>query len=316
MTINTVIENQILNHNTVNGKTNSEMYRTANRVCYDTFWFSERGLATKGNPFTKANNYTVAYLDNAESGEIDNWVKIDNTWYYVTKEQLTNLFDPYYEETDGEFDDLKEYANSSFAELNRKLCNVGMTYDEYQEERMNILNTMAIRLISMKEITWPMLEYFLITIESHMTCSFMAFITRHAYARMTKEAFTKGVMYAATMKEMFCREMIPLFKKKKFDKSLYNDTKSKLPKELVLYRGCGEDEVKKGKYGFSWTTDRNVAEWFAKRTAKMNNINTVICTCKANVDDIIAYVNNRNEKECIFLQPKDVKVCEEMKINA
>lgn len=215
-------------------------------------------------------------------------------------------------EDNKKFEDLKEYANEEFAGLNRKLCNVGMTYDEYQEERMNIINTMAIRLISMKEITWSMLEYFLITIERHMTCSFMSFITRHAYAKMTKEAFTKGVMYAATMKEMFCSEMIPLFKKKKFDKSLYNDTKSKLPKELVLYRGCGEDEVRKGKYGFSWTTDMKVAEWFAKRTAKINKINTVICTCKTNVDDIIAYVNNRNEKECIFLKPKDVKVCKQI----
>lgn len=108
MTINTVIENQIVNHNTVNGKTNSEMYRRANRVYYDTYWFSERGIATKGNPFTKANNYTVAYLNSDEGGELEHWIKIDNMWYYVTKEQLTNLFNPYYNETDEEFDNYIE----------------------------------------------------------------------------------------------------------------------------------------------------------------------------------------------------------------
>ena len=127
MTINTVIENQIVKHNTVNGKTNSEMYRTANRVCYDTYWFSERGLATKGNPFTKANNYTVAYLDHAESGEIDHWIKIDNMWYYVTKEQLTNLFDHFYEETDGEFDDY--IKDNIIEEDNENDTNVKMMAD-------------------------------------------------------------------------------------------------------------------------------------------------------------------------------------------
>lgn len=123
MTINGIIENQIVNHNTVNGKTNREMYRTANRVCYDTFWFSERGLATKGNPFTKANNYTVAYLDNAESGEIDHWIKIDNTWYYVTKEQLTNLFDPNYEGTDDENENYMEDNISSSEEIRTDILN-------------------------------------------------------------------------------------------------------------------------------------------------------------------------------------------------
>ena len=127
MTINTVIENQIVNHNTVNGKTNSEMYRTANRVYYDTVWFSDRGLATKGNPFTKANNYTVAYLNSDEGGELDHWIKIDNTWYFVTEEQLTNLFDPYYEETDGELDDY--IKDNIIEEDNENDTNVKMMAD-------------------------------------------------------------------------------------------------------------------------------------------------------------------------------------------
>lgn len=93
--VNGIIENEIINHNkkTANGLTNTEMYRTANKGCYETFWFSVKGLATKGNPFVKANDYTVAYLDSWATDTVEHYVKINGKWYYATEKQVETVFD-------------------------------------------------------------------------------------------------------------------------------------------------------------------------------------------------------------------------------
>lgn len=96
--VNGIIENEIINHNkqTANGLSNTEMYRTANKKCYETFWFSVKGLATKGNPFVKANDYTVAYLDSWATDTIEHYVKINGKWYYATEKQVEMMFDQTY----------------------------------------------------------------------------------------------------------------------------------------------------------------------------------------------------------------------------
>ena len=204
--------------------------------------------------------------------------------------------------------EFKAFVNGLYDQLN----NPNFTYDEYYAKQNEIVCQIFVSLIRREEITWNVLEIALSRIGRNNTCVFMSRLCAMAHSKLTTEAYTKGVMYAATMKEMYCSEMKPLFKNKKFDSSLYNDTKAHLPKEVVLYRGCSANEVSKGKFGFSWTTDKEVAQWFAQRTSMFSGKDTVICTCKANVDDIIAYVDNRNEKECIFLKPKDVKVCDKV----
>ena len=76
----------------------------------------------------------------------------------------------------------------------------------------------------------------------------------------------------------------------------------KLPEVVTVFRGSTH---KKGKKGFSWTTDREKAVWFAKRFNR-DGIGYVVegTVAKANV---IAYFNRRREAEIVTL-PEHVTV--------
>lgn len=91
--VNETIENEIINHNNGKGLTNTEMLRTANKGCYETFWFSVKGLATKDNPFVIADSYTIAYLDSWATDTTEHYVKIKAKWYYATEKQVGMLFE-------------------------------------------------------------------------------------------------------------------------------------------------------------------------------------------------------------------------------
>lgn len=62
--------------------------------------------------------------------------------------------------------------------------------------------------------------------------------------------------------------------------------------ELTIYRGSSD---KKGHEGLCWTLDKGMAEWFAKRFHGAG----YVFEATVKKDDIIAYLNNRNEKELI-----------------
>ena len=65
-----------------------------------------------------------------------------------------------------------------------------------------------------------------------------------------------------------------------------------LPEEVMIYRG---GHKKNNSKALSWTVDYNQALWFAKRFD--NNGYVLQATIKK--DDIIAYFDERNEKELI-----------------
>ena len=73
------------------------------------------------------------------------------------------------------------------------------------------------------------------------------------------------------------------------DIELFNN----LPEKITIYRGVCN---KKDKNGISWTTNKNVATWFAKRFQKT----PFIYETKINKEDILAYTNSRNENEAII----------------
>lgn len=77
---------------------------------------------------------------------------------------------------------------------------------------------------------------------------------------------------------------------------------------VSIYRG-----VKVNNYrGLSWTVDKNVAEWFAKRFGRDGD-KCYVFTGTINKKDIIALFSSRNEKEvvCDYRKIKNI-LCEEI----
>jgi len=89
--------------------------------------------------------------------------------------------------------------------------------------------------------------------------------------------------------------MLELFKKADKNYLMDEDDRKeydKLPEKVKIYRG-----IQKGarEDGLSWTTNKEVAEWFAKRF----NHNGKIIEGWINKKDIFAYIGERNESEVI-----------------
>jgi hypothetical protein len=74
---------------------------------------------------------------------------------------------------------------------------------------------------------------------------------------------------------------------------------NELPDEVTVYRGAGKENRK----GYSWTVDKETAEWFATR---LRNVGEVL-TGRVKKSDIIAYISGRDEHEIIAV-PGDVKI--------
>lgn len=72
-----------------------------------------------------------------------------------------------------------------------------------------------------------------------------------------------------------------------------------LPNQIEIYRG---ERSRGDRKGLSWTLDRNIAEWFAKRFQNNGYVKSGI----AYKEDILAYFNCRNEKEIVISKVHDV----------
>lgn len=99
----------------------------------------------------------------------------------------------------------------------------------------------------------------------------------------------------------------------------YADKKTKkfydeLPNVVTLYRGCTKDEVDSGIYGISWTTDKKVAEFFAKEYIRRDTRNGVVMEIHISKSDICAVLLDRDESEVILPYVEDI--CQEVKVEA
>lgn len=74
-----------------------------------------------------------------------------------------------------------------------------------------------------------------------------------------------------------------------------------LPDEIEIFRGAHYSETSKAKLGFSWTTERKIAEWFMKRFNQRGKLWTGIVEKKA----IVGHLTGRGESEIIAL-PEDL----------
>ena len=78
-----------------------------------------------------------------------------------------------------------------------------------------------------------------------------------------------------------------------------------LPDRVTLYRGCCIDEAISGEYGISWTPSRPVACFFAFRHTTENR---AVFMTVAPKSKIRAVFTEREEKECLLIEPTNVQV--------
>lgn len=76
-----------------------------------------------------------------------------------------------------------------------------------------------------------------------------------------------------------------------------------LPDKVTLYRGCSVEEYEDDAFGISWTTSREVAEFFAFRCEQED---TAVYSMEVDKNDIRAVFLSRNEFEAIYLDCDEV----------
>lgn len=84
----------------------------------------------------------------------------------------------------------------------------------------------------------------------------------------------------------------------------------KLPTTVKVFRGYNWPVLNPVELGYSWTMDRTIAEFFAKRYLIENFQKAQIATGTASKKDLIAHFNTRGESEIVVLPEviKDLKI--------
>ena len=122
--------------------------------------------------------------------------------------------------------------------------------------------------------------------------------------KLSDEAFNKGLVIAWTVGRgtgdfraiqyfMRCKKELVMNEE---ELAYYN----RLPDKVTLYRGCSmdeyEDEDGDSCFGISWTTSREIAEFFAFRNEQED---TAVYSIEVDKEDIKAVFLSRNEFEAI-----------------
>jgi hypothetical protein len=74
-----------------------------------------------------------------------------------------------------------------------------------------------------------------------------------------------------------------------------------LPETIQVWRGVSGVSAKNARQGFSWTTDRNVACWFAIRLDDVGK--PLVITAQIPKRDVLYFSNERTENELLLLNP-------------
>lgn len=75
-----------------------------------------------------------------------------------------------------------------------------------------------------------------------------------------------------------------------------------LPDEITIYRAMSKKEYDSGNYRLSWTLNKKVAEFFSERSESLYEKDMLIHEVKINKTEAIAYFNDRNEEEIIYIK--------------
>lgn len=74
-----------------------------------------------------------------------------------------------------------------------------------------------------------------------------------------------------------------------------------LPKNVTIYRGCSMQEINSGKFRFSWTLNKDVADFFAHKYSRNSLIKSKIVQKTVSKSKLIAYFNDRDEEEVLYI---------------
>lgn len=77
-----------------------------------------------------------------------------------------------------------------------------------------------------------------------------------------------------------------------------------LPDTVRVWRGTSHLNRKEAQAGYSWTTDRDTACWFAMRGAGQGS-RVMVLAADVPKHDIALYHDERNEREAVLLNPPD-----------
>ena len=77
---------------------------------------------------------------------------------------------------------------------------------------------------------------------------------------------------------------------------------AELPDVVKLWRGTSKLTIAEAREGYSWTTDRDTACWFAMRFADTNGAPLVL-TAEVAKSDIALFTNAREESEALLIRP-------------
>jgi hypothetical protein len=77
---------------------------------------------------------------------------------------------------------------------------------------------------------------------------------------------------------------------------------AELPDVVTLWRGTSKLPLDEARAGYSWTTDRDTACWFAMRFADFNG-SPLVLTAEVAKSDIALFHNERNESEAVLMRP-------------
>jgi len=73
-----------------------------------------------------------------------------------------------------------------------------------------------------------------------------------------------------------------------------------LPETITIYRGGATKEKNTG-YGISWTLNKDIAQQFVNRKKVLANDEMEVLEITINKSKVVAYINERNEEEIIYL---------------
>lgn len=78
---------------------------------------------------------------------------------------------------------------------------------------------------------------------------------------------------------------------------------AELPEIVTLWRGTSRLTFDEAKTGYSWTTDRDTACWFAMRNSHLKNFHSpLVLTSDAPKTDVALFHDERREKEVVLLR--------------
>jgi len=131
-----------------------------------------------------------------------------------------------------------------------------------------------------------------------------------AYYEFLKDAYIQsefpmdGFYDYEDLLKLFWHKNYPKLMMDKDELGFYNQ----LPQEITIWRGIRvEEELDEENIGFSFTLDKERAEWFAKRFSQDGKGTPMLIEAKVKKDKILSVFLNRGEEE-VLVSPDNIEV--------